>query len=197
MPDTSPPQRIIIRKTGLVLCDLPELPVQTLDDIRRVYDFPDLGRIFKKGTQNFLIVLPALDTGGVLFPPCVTEASQVLFCFLQRHSSVDLLQVGYQLFYILVADVFGGTADLVNDTALQAALGIHRLDRLHHTAQTICTEQINIQNTPAFEVIQHAHPKFAALMLSDPDTEDIFFAVHGDAQNYIMPTEQLEIPRNT
>ena len=48
-----PPQRIIIGERGLILCDLPELPVQALDNVRRVYDFPDLRRIFKEGIQNF------------------------------------------------------------------------------------------------------------------------------------------------
>ena len=43
-----PTQRIVIGERRLVLRDLPELPVQTLDDIRRVYDFPNLGRVFKE-----------------------------------------------------------------------------------------------------------------------------------------------------
>ena len=45
-----PPQRIIVGKRRLVLRNLPELAVQPLNDVRRVYDFPDLGRIFKEGT---------------------------------------------------------------------------------------------------------------------------------------------------
>ena len=43
-----PPQEIAIRETRFVLSDLSELPVQTLDDIGRVYDLPDFRRIFKK-----------------------------------------------------------------------------------------------------------------------------------------------------
>ena len=42
-------QRIVIRKRRLVLCDLPELAVQPFDDIRRIYDFPNLRRVFEKG----------------------------------------------------------------------------------------------------------------------------------------------------
>ena len=44
-----PAQGIIVCKTGFVFCDLPELPVQPLNDIGRVYDFPDFWRIFVKG----------------------------------------------------------------------------------------------------------------------------------------------------
>ena len=42
-----PTQRIVIGERRLVLGDLPELAVQTLDNVRRVYDFPDLWRIFE------------------------------------------------------------------------------------------------------------------------------------------------------
>ena len=55
-------------KAGLVLCDLAELAVQALNDIRRVYDFPNLGGICEKGTQNIPVLLPAFDAGGVLLP---------------------------------------------------------------------------------------------------------------------------------
>ena len=42
-------QGIVICKRRLVLCDLPELAVQPFDDIRRIYDFPNLRRVFEKG----------------------------------------------------------------------------------------------------------------------------------------------------
>ena len=41
-----PAQRIVIGEAGLVFSDLPELAVEALDNIRRIYDFPDLGRVF-------------------------------------------------------------------------------------------------------------------------------------------------------
>ena len=73
----------------------------------------------------------------------------------------------------------------MDDAPLQTALGIHRLDSLHHAAQTVGAEQINVLNSPAFEVIQHIQPKFAALVLADPDAQNVFSAIHGDAQNHI------------
>ena len=73
----------------------------------------------------------------------------------------------------------------MDDAPLQTALWIYCLNGLHHAAQTVGAEQINIQNAPAFEVIQHIQPKFAALMLPNPDTQNVFSAVHGDAQNHI------------
>ncbi len=39
-------QGIILGKAGLVLRDLPELAVEALNDVRRVYDFPYLRRVF-------------------------------------------------------------------------------------------------------------------------------------------------------
>ena len=64
-----PTQRIVIGERWLVLSDLPELPVQAFNDVRRVYDFPNLRKIFKEGTQNFPIILPALNTGWILLLP--------------------------------------------------------------------------------------------------------------------------------
>ena len=43
-----PAQGVVVREGGLVLCDLPELAVQALDDVRRVYDFPNLNRVFEE-----------------------------------------------------------------------------------------------------------------------------------------------------
>ena len=56
-----PTQRIVIGERRLVLGDLPELPVQSFDDVRRVYDFPNFRRIFKERTQNLPILLPPFD----------------------------------------------------------------------------------------------------------------------------------------
>ena len=122
-----PPQRIVVGERGLVLRDLPELTIQTLDNVRRVYDFPDLGRIFKERAQNFPILLPAFHAGWIQLSPGVGENAQILLCRLNRHSSIDLLQVSHQLLDVLVADVLGRTADLVDDTPLQAALQIFGL----------------------------------------------------------------------
>ena len=51
-------QGIVVGKAWLILCDLTELAVQALDDIGRVYDFPNLGRICEKGAQNISIIFP-------------------------------------------------------------------------------------------------------------------------------------------
>ena len=85
-----PPQRIVVGERRLVFGDLPELPVQTLDDVRRVYDFPNLRRIFKEGVQNLPVVLPAPDAGGILLPPGIGEHAQILLCFVQSDGGVDL-----------------------------------------------------------------------------------------------------------
>ena len=84
-----PTQRIVIGKRRLVLCDLPELTVQSFDDVCRVYDFPNLRRIFKEGTQNFPIILPALNTGWILLLPCFGKDTEIVLCFLQRDCSVS------------------------------------------------------------------------------------------------------------
>ena len=43
-----PAQGVIVREGWLVLRDLPELAVQALDDVRGVYDFPNLNGVFEE-----------------------------------------------------------------------------------------------------------------------------------------------------
>ena len=44
-------QGIVVGEPGFIFGDLAELAVQALDDIGRVYDFPNLGGICEKGTN--------------------------------------------------------------------------------------------------------------------------------------------------
>ena len=80
---------------------------------------------------------------------------QLLYGLVFCHCRVDFLQIGNDLTDVFVANIFGRTANLVHDAALQPCLGIDRLNRLGHSTETIGTEQINIQNSSAFQVIQH------------------------------------------
>ena len=41
-------ETLVVGKTSLVFCDLAVLPMQSLNDIGRIYDFPNFGRIFKE-----------------------------------------------------------------------------------------------------------------------------------------------------
>ena len=83
----------------------------------------------------------------------------------------------------------------MDNAALKAALGIDRLDGLHHAAESIGAEQIYIHNSPAFEVIQHIQPKFAALVFTDPHAENILPAIHRDTQDYISGLCHISVIR--
>lgn len=174
------PKRIFVGKAEIVLGDWPELPVQPLDDVGRIYDFPALRRAFKEGAQKLPGVLPALDAGGILLAPGVRKAAQVFLRLVHGNGGIDILQVGNNLFDVLIADIPGRAAELVHDASLQTTLEIDHPDSPHHAAQTVGTKQIDIQNTPVFEAIQHIQPKFAALMFIDPDAQDVLPTVHGN-----------------
>ena len=149
-------QGIVIGKGRLVFGDLAELTVQPLDDIGGVNDLPDLRGIVKEGAQNLPVFLPAFDAGGILPTPLLSEQAQIVLRLLQCYRRVDLFQIRRDLLDVLIADILGGAADLMNNTALETALGIDRLDGLHHTAKPIRAEQINLQNSPTFEIIEHS-----------------------------------------
>ena len=97
-------QGIIVGKAGLVFGDLPELAVQVLDDIGRVYDFPNLGGICEKGAQNIPILLPAFDAGGILFAPLFLKRDEIFQSLILGDGGVDLLQI--HLFALLGVYLF-------------------------------------------------------------------------------------------
>ena len=92
-----PAQGIIVGKAGLVFGDLAELAVETLNDVRRVYDLPNFGRIFIKGTQDFPVLLPAFHAGGILSAPLFSELEQSVLRLVQGDGGVDFLQVSHYL----------------------------------------------------------------------------------------------------
>ena len=114
-------QGIVIGKGRLVLGDLSELAVQPFNDVCRVDDLPDLRRVFKEGAQDLPVLLPAFHAGRILFAPGLGENTQRFFRLFQRYRRVDLLQVCGDLLDVLVADIFGGAADLMDNAALKAS----------------------------------------------------------------------------
>ena len=88
-------QGVIVGKAGLILGDLTELAVETLDDICRVYDFPNLLWICKEGAQNIPVFLPAFDTGRILPAPLFSELHQVFQGFVLCNRGINLFQDGY------------------------------------------------------------------------------------------------------
>ena len=101
MPALRDAQGIIVGKAGLAFRNLPELAVEALNHIRRVYGFTNLGRIFIEGAQDFPIFLPAFHAGGVLFSPFLREPKQVFFRLIQRDGGIDFLQVSLHLLDVL------------------------------------------------------------------------------------------------
>ena len=93
--------------------------------------------IAPKGTQNLPIFLPTLHAGGVLATPFFSKLEKRILCLIQGDRGVDFFQDSRHLFDILPTDVSGGGANLMDDAALEMAVGIHGLDGLHHAAQTV------------------------------------------------------------
>lgn len=136
---------------------------------------------YSKSTQSLL----ASDTGRILPASGFRKLPQAFLGLFRRDGGMVLLHTGGLFLNVVVANIFGRTADLMDDSSLQTAVGIHYLNNLHHAVKTIRAKQLYIQNAPAFEFIQHIHPRFIALMLSEPDAEDVFLPVHGTAQHHI------------
>ena len=112
------PQRVIVRKRRFVLRDLPELSVQSFDDIRRIYDPPHLCRICKKRRKNIPVLLPASHAAGIRFVPLVFEFRQSVHSLVFVDRFIDLLQVCHHFFHVLPVYILRGGTDLMNDAPL-------------------------------------------------------------------------------
>ena len=97
-----PAQRVVVGEGRLVLRDLTELPIESLDDVRRVYDFPNLLGIFKERAQNIPVFLPALDAGRVFPAPLFGKILKVLQGLFFSGGGVNLLQVRGDLTNIFI-----------------------------------------------------------------------------------------------
>lgn len=113
-----PTQGIIIGTARLILRDLPELQVQAIDNIHRVYEFPNLCRIFKEGAQNIQVFFPTLDIGRLLLLPGITKLAQIFLRFIQCDGGIIFLLVPDHFLDVLIADILGGATDLMDNAAL-------------------------------------------------------------------------------
>lgn len=122
-----PLQEIIAGKTWLVLRDLPELTGENLNDIGRVFDLPNLRRIFVKRTQNFPAIFLAFHVGKILHPPFLPESELVFLRLLQSYGGVYLLQTCGLPLDVLPTGKPGGGRDPVDNAPLEKAIGIYCL----------------------------------------------------------------------
>ncbi len=127
-------QGIVVGEAGLVFCDLAKRTVQALNNIRRVYDFPNLGGICEKDTQNIPVFLPAFDAGGVLLPPLFFECHGIFQSLILGDSGVNLLQIRHQWLDVLITDKAGEGADLMDDAPLHLAVGISSPNGFHEAS---------------------------------------------------------------
>lgn len=74
--------------------------------------------MIKKGAQNFPVFHPALDTGRILLPTGSSKLAQIFLSFVQCAGGIDFLPACSHFLHVFIADIFGGTADLLDDAAL-------------------------------------------------------------------------------
>lgn len=66
----------------------------------------------QKGAQNFPVILPVLDAGGILLAPGIGKSVSVFRYLVQYDGGIDLLRGGNDLVDIFIADMPDGTANL-------------------------------------------------------------------------------------
>lgn len=74
--------------------------------------------MIKKGAQSFPVFHPALDTGKILLPTGTSKLAQIFLSFVQCAGGIDILPARSHFLHVLIANIFGGAADLLDDAAL-------------------------------------------------------------------------------
>lgn len=140
-------ERIVIGKRRLVFGDFPKLPIQSLDDVSRIYYLADFGRICKKRRKNIPILLPASHAAGIRFCPIFLELNQCISCFIFVDCLINLFEISHNCFDVFVTHIFRRRTDLMNNATLNLRMRERSIDCFSETVQTrfvICRRRSRI-----------------------------------------------------
>ena len=110
--------RIISRKNGLGLGELPHHAMVAFNCICCIYYLPYFLRIFEKGSEFSPVSVPGLKNIRVLPVPLLAELLFRKFCVLEVYGSIYLLEIGADSLPILVRNKLAAVSDLMNYTEL-------------------------------------------------------------------------------
>lgn len=73
----------------------------------------------------------------------------------------------------------------MDDTSLDSRHRIRGSNRLPEPGQAVHSEQVNVFDAPAFQVVEHAAPELRRLVFSNPDAQDILVPIHVYTQHNV------------
>jgi hypothetical protein len=122
---------------------------------------------------------------GVLLSPLGVEGLERVPGRLGRLRAVDLAEPGGHRLAVLPGAEVERVADEMNDAGLHDRLGEGRVDRFGKTLQTVDDRDQDVLDAAVPELVHHREPELRALVLGDPQAQDLAGALAGDAEREI------------
>ncbi len=120
-----------------------------------------------KHRKNIPVLLPASHTAGIRFTPLVLKFEQNIHSLVFVDGSVYMFEISRHRFDVLVAHIFRGRTNLMNDAALYLRFREYCVDRLSEACQAVNAEYIDVFDATVSEIVHHRQPELRTLVLSD------------------------------
>lgn len=114
---------VIPRKDGFRPGALSQLAVESLDCIGGINQPADLLGVFEVGAQIRPVISPGLSDFRVFLIPLVCKIIQSIQGSGFVNRGIDLFQISHEGLYVLVADIFAGISELVDDAIPNLSFG--------------------------------------------------------------------------
>lgn len=101
---------------------------------------------------------------------------------LSSRGLVDQAQVGGHALALLPAAGILGMPYQVNDAGLDRGFREGGGDRLGESFQPVHNRNQDVLNAPAARLVHHRQPEFGALVVRNPEAQDLALSIPGDAQ---------------
>jgi len=153
-------QRVVADKRAFRFCNLAKLTVEIFDCVGRIDHPPNLFGIFVHGGKLVPMIPPGFHARRIFRAPDAFQLVQRQQGGFLGRRFVDGLERSCERLNVLVRDISRGTADLMDDAALDFCLRISGGDGFRKAVQSVDRYQQNVRNAAIFQAVQHAQPVF-------------------------------------
>ena len=152
-------QAVIGGKDGFGFCHLAQLAVEALDGIGGVNQPPHLLRVLEIGAQVCPVVPPGLEDFRIFPVPVLPESVQGIQCRLLIYGGINCLQISHERLQVLIAHIFTGIAQLVDNAVLNFGLRKGGMDGRIKPGQIIRAGDENILYATVPQAVEHGRPE--------------------------------------
>lgn len=162
-----------------------DLPIQTLDGIRRVDERPDLRGILEKGRY----LVPVRSPGGgdmrIALVPFFRELFEGCGSLLFRGRLADRPQVLGHRLPLFPRYITKGVSDLMDNAFLDPRSGEDGLDRFGYPLEVVHGEDQNVLDSAVLELVKNGQPVLGRFGLADPEAQAFLLPIEVDPDDRV------------